>query len=246
MATEGVPYEALTKDETGNRYGHLIVVRRIEQEKPGVYWLCKCDCGNETSVRGTSLRAGDTRTCGCHMGKAKDETGKRYGKLIVLERAKVKANRRGWFWLCQCDCGKQHIANGADLRKGVVSSCGCITRLAKGQAKLNDALRAYRRNADMRGLEWELSEQQFADLTQQPCHYCGSQPANKSTAGRHFGDYVYSGLDRKDPEMGYIPDNVVPCCKRCNYAKNDSSYMEFLTYLDRLVAYRQSRRIDGN
>lgn len=53
------------KDEVGNRYGRLTVVREFRRTRQGVYWLCKCDCGNEYAVLGTKLRSGNTRSCGC-------------------------------------------------------------------------------------------------------------------------------------------------------------------------------------
>lgn len=31
----------------------------------GTYWFCKCDCGNEVLVRGSSLVSGHTKSCGC-------------------------------------------------------------------------------------------------------------------------------------------------------------------------------------
>lgn len=30
-----------------------------------VMWLCRCDCGNITTVRTYSLKCGDTKSCGC-------------------------------------------------------------------------------------------------------------------------------------------------------------------------------------
>lgn len=54
-----------TKDETGNRYGRLTVVRPYAATSDGVYWLCKCDCGTEFAALGVRLRAGGTRSCGC-------------------------------------------------------------------------------------------------------------------------------------------------------------------------------------
>lgn len=31
----------------------------------GIWWLCKCVCGNEKIVRSTELLKGDTKSCGC-------------------------------------------------------------------------------------------------------------------------------------------------------------------------------------
>ena len=50
-------------DLTGKRYGRLEVLYR-DPGKAEVYWVCRCDCGNITSVRSTSLTKG-TRSCGC-------------------------------------------------------------------------------------------------------------------------------------------------------------------------------------
>lgn len=52
------------KDETGKRYGKLIVVR-YDHGKDGAYWLCQCDCGMTTVVSGANLRKGKTKSCGC-------------------------------------------------------------------------------------------------------------------------------------------------------------------------------------
>lgn len=55
-----------TIDETGNRYGRLTVVRRAESTRGGeARWLCRCECGGEKIARGTKLRRGETRSCGC-------------------------------------------------------------------------------------------------------------------------------------------------------------------------------------
>lgn len=54
------------KDETGNRYGRLVVIEKHHQDSRGEwYWLCKCDCGNDKIVSGNKLRCGNTKSCGC-------------------------------------------------------------------------------------------------------------------------------------------------------------------------------------
>lgn len=54
-------------DITGQRFGFLVAIRPYPIKKPrtALYWLCKCDCGAEVVVRGTSLRRGATTSCGC-------------------------------------------------------------------------------------------------------------------------------------------------------------------------------------
>ena len=56
------------KDETGNRYGRLLVLSyhsRSEGKAQHPRFLCKCDCGNEVVVLGTNLRRNHTTSCGC-------------------------------------------------------------------------------------------------------------------------------------------------------------------------------------
>lgn len=58
------------KDEAGKKYGRLQVVKRDPKAKKGspAKWLCLCDCGGQTSVRGSCLRNGEIRSCGCLVG----------------------------------------------------------------------------------------------------------------------------------------------------------------------------------
>ena len=47
------------------KFGRLSVVRYAGIKNHRHLWLCKCDCGSERTVRGNSLRDGNTRSCGC-------------------------------------------------------------------------------------------------------------------------------------------------------------------------------------
>ena len=58
------------------------------------------------------------------MGKFIDETGNRFGRLVVLYR--VKNRRTSAYWQCQCDCGRNTETSGSHLRTGHSTSCGCI------------------------------------------------------------------------------------------------------------------------
>lgn len=120
-------------NETGNRYGKLVVIKRIGtktfpsgQKKP--IWLCQCDCGNTSEVAAQSLRAGQMKSCGClRLELDKDWTGVRQGKLTVLSRTEDKITKAGYKtirWNCQCDCGGTKILKSSALTKGS-TSCGC-------------------------------------------------------------------------------------------------------------------------
>lgn len=52
-------------DRMGHRYGRLVVQSAAPSEKGYSMWHCQCDCGNETTVRGSNLQSGQVQSCGC-------------------------------------------------------------------------------------------------------------------------------------------------------------------------------------
>lgn len=57
--------------------------------------------------------------------KVKDITGKRYGRLTVLEFADYDQHGTA-MWRVRCDCGTEFVTRGTHLRQGMTRSCGCI------------------------------------------------------------------------------------------------------------------------
>ena len=54
------------RDLTGMKVGRLTVIKQMPNNANNkVMWLCKCDCGNETTVIGSRLATGKTKSCGC-------------------------------------------------------------------------------------------------------------------------------------------------------------------------------------
>ncbi len=70
----------------GQKFGRLIVIQRMDNNKWGnLYWLCKCDCGNEKIVRGSSLQSSNTQSCGCFkIEKATKHGYKRTGQVTGI------------------------------------------------------------------------------------------------------------------------------------------------------------------
>lgn len=50
----------------GKRFGKLKVIKKVGVDNNRfITWLCECDCGNKVVVRGSNLRTGNTKSCGC-------------------------------------------------------------------------------------------------------------------------------------------------------------------------------------
>lgn len=63
------------------------------------------------------------------MGKFKDLTGQKFGKLTVIKRVEdyVQHNdRHRIMWECKCECGNVIVVRGDDLKSGHTKSCGCL------------------------------------------------------------------------------------------------------------------------
>lgn len=150
----------------------------------------------------------------------------------------IKFQSHNWLWMC--DCGNTTEAFSRDVCIGTRKSCGCVpvnrktTFVEYGLAAFNALFRRYKREARIRGYAFELEKEDVAYLTKQNCHYCGKPPSTVSKTKNDTGDYIYNGLDRVDNKLGYYIDNVVPCCRECNYSKRDRGYFQFVDWAHKI------------
>lgn len=64
-------------DLTGKQFNKLIVIKKDESGSFNrVAWVCKCDCGNITSIIGKDIKSGHSKSCGCNKIKAAINAGK--------------------------------------------------------------------------------------------------------------------------------------------------------------------------
>ena len=63
------------------------------------------------------------------MGKFKDLTGNKYGRLTVIELDHIKKTekRSRTYWKCICECGNEIVVRSDSLGTTTLS-CGCITK----------------------------------------------------------------------------------------------------------------------
>ena len=155
-----------------------------------------------------------------------DETRNKYGKLTVIKQAESASNGSARWW-CKCDCGNLVIACGSHLRSGK-NDC---SQLGPWPAHL---YRKYRWNADARNINWDLSFEILKSLINGNCYYCGSKP----TYHKSHGGKIYNGIDRVNPNVGYIESNVVTCCSLCNSMKSDLSIKLFIEQCKKVSKYK--------
>jgi hypothetical protein len=108
-------------------------------------------------------------------------------------------------------------------------------------ALVRQLYRAYKAGATRRGLPFDIDLDTLNKFTTYQCTYCGDAPYRKQYAGINKDRSItFTGLDRVDSSVGYTPDNIVPCCWPCNWAKSDMSVSEFYTWVNRIVAFQNS------
>ena len=129
-------------DITGQRFGKLIITKKkendpndiIKEHRIGAWWYADCDCGTkDIIVKGSYLRAGRVRSCGCYNSEASHDKnginliGQKYGMLTVIEEVPNLKKYGGLAWRCICECGNETIVPSNALRTGGTISCGCLS-----------------------------------------------------------------------------------------------------------------------
>lgn len=94
----------------------------------GIFYKCLCDCGNIFYTRGTLIKSGQIKSCGCSRKENTTKInllGKKFGYLTVLEEDPKRTNAGAVKWICQCECGNIKSISGNSLITGNTKSCGC-------------------------------------------------------------------------------------------------------------------------
>lgn len=216
------------EDLTGQRFGHLTAIKPLGGNK----WIWKCDCGCEKEILAASVKRGKTSACGtsCEFSPShkltSDLTGKRFGRLTVIERAKrykTNSGKRGTYYVCQCDCGNIVTVIANHLTTGHTQSCGCAHteqtevwktfNLSHGRSRESAKSKSYAR--------WMQIKQRCYNPNDIDYKYYGARGikmwdgwVNNPTA---FCEYVEAldnyadantTIDRIDPNKDYEPNNL--------------------------------------
>ena len=93
-----IPNRQYFEDLTGQRFGKLLVLQRIDKRGQHYIWKCQCDCGGLTEVSSTNLKTGHTTSCGCNRQWGNGRASKGEEKIVsILKEAKIPFEREKTF-----------------------------------------------------------------------------------------------------------------------------------------------------
>lgn len=168
----------------------------------------------------------------------KDYSGIKIDKLTFIKRVDEFIKTK---WILACECGNQvirrpnHVLNNNNFK-----SCGCVKKYYKTKESvfIKKIFESYKKGAKRRNFVFEVDIEYFSSFLTKKCHYCGIEPLQKIKSSNNY--FLYNGVDRKNSKLGYIKNNLVPCCFICNRGKSNMNYDDFINYLKRVSKFNNN------
>lgn len=161
-----------------------------------------------------------------------DLTGKKYGRLTVLDRAPNR--NKCTMWRCECECGNTVVVSGSHLKNGHTKSCGCllaeiVSNMFSTHRDTKSALYRMWHNMRVR-CNYERSDR-YSTYGARGIKVCDEWNSSYEIFRRWALEHGYKeglSIERKNVNDGYAPDNCefIPVDLQC-YNKTNSHYLEY-------------------
>jgi hypothetical protein len=224
----------------GKKKEFFLVSTEFEQKATYKKGICtvKCiNCNTETKVIDRHLNRAICLIC-----KSKQIAEKRVGQNIGIYKVlSFLYAKRIPYYSCQCSlCNTVSIVSSDRLKHNKhCKNCNIPGKSPSIEAQINFVKYSYKTGASKRNLEFLLTDEEFKEIIYKNCSYCGSIPIHKNPANTKIleGSFKINGIDRVNPNIGYIKSNCVPCCSSCNEMKMDRTFDEFKSQISKIHNY---------
>lgn len=144
------------------------------------------------------------------MGKrARDLTGRRFGRLRVLSRSCLRANDA--LWNVVCDCGKTRTLPACSLVSNNTRSCGCLSREVTSELMSTHGMKGtpvHNSWANMLSRCYNTKHPRYEDYGGRGITVCDRWRDSFENFYLDMGDRPLGmSLDRIKNNEGYRPDN---------------------------------------
>jgi hypothetical protein len=250
-------------DITGKKFERLTAIKFDHHSEYGEYWLCKCDCGNETIVLKANLGR-VVKSCGCLGREAAktasqrrniDISGKKFGRLTAIRIdhvAKANNGQTVQYWLCKCDCGTEKVIMKYHLGKSIFS-CGCLLR--------ENARNRFRTHGDTKTSlyhRWMRMKERCYNKNHQAYHLYGGRGINVCDDWliyENFKKWALANGYKEDLQIDRIDNDGNYCPENCRFTgskeqavnRRTTKFIEYngerLSYADWSLRLGSSRNI---
>lgn len=219
------------------------IIKRFKDEKNIYRATIRCvRCGYEQTILATHINRCKCKNCSI-ISTEQSHIGETIGCFKLLEFDHRNGNTL--YYKVKCiTCGNVSIKSLHTMwsRK----SSGCENCKGRGkvptlEAPINAYYHNYKKKAEERGLDFNLTKEEFTSFIFNNCAYCGSEPIAGTSMDRKCNKtgipFKINGIDRIDSSKGYTIDNCVSCCGTCNKMKLDHSLEKFKSHIIKIYQY---------
>jgi len=146
---------------------------------------------------------------------------KSHQKYYLKNKEKILANNKQWHKNHPESFNKYFKQWKEKNKERYLELIKAWRKTSKGKYK------EYRDNAKRRGFIFNITLDEFTKLLNEPCYYCGEKS---------------DGLDRLDSLIGYLIDNIVPCCSMCNFMKQTYTEEEFVNQCMKIANFNLHKK----
>lgn len=246
----------------GQQFGSLRILEKLPRRPNygSTLYLTRCVLCNEIKIRQrgqlTKISSPHTGCSFCAKREAakRDYLGRVFGGSTVTKLLGSNQHQK-LLWEIACGCGSTFTTDTARLEKRVdkgqlvCPKCRYQQRIEQGR-KLGkkygpkdderyfweNRYAVFTSNARKRGIDCDVTLDQFKRISSQDCTYCGVPPQyreQKRDNGRKVEGFAGS-IDRKNSAKSYTWTNIVPACDLCNRMKSDDSAATFLDRIEHI------------